>query len=49
MTKEVYDSLSEKERVMYNELTEFSKRLAERMGEVLELLQAILAEAHDPS
>lgn len=43
MTKELYDTLSEKERLMYDELSGFSKRLSERMEEVIELLKTIMA------
>lgn len=42
MTKEVYESLSPKEKMMYEELASFAKRLSDRMEEMTELLKAIV-------
>lgn len=46
MTKEVYESLSPKEKMMYEELAGFAKRLAERMDEMTLVLKAMLQEAN---
>lgn len=49
MTKELYDTLSYKEKMMYDELHAFSKRMADRMEEIVELLKTIIAVAdQDP-
>jgi hypothetical protein len=48
MTKEVYETLSPKEKLMYDEMHEFAKRFTERINEVCELLQAIIVMANDP-
>lgn len=45
MRKDIYDSLSDKERCMYDELAAFSKRLAERMEEIAGLLKKAIGEA----
>jgi hypothetical protein len=45
MNKDIYDSLSDKERCMYDELAAFSKRLAERMEDIKGLLDRIVKEA----
>lgn len=47
MNAEVYKDLSPKEKLMYDEMSGFAKRLSERMEEVIELLKTILAEAHE--
>lgn len=47
MTKEVYQTLSEKEKAMYDELVGFSRRLAERMEEVISLLKKAI-EGQEP-
>lgn len=47
MKKEIYDSLSAKEKTMYDELAAFAARLAERQEEIIDLLKTILAEAND--
>lgn len=49
MKKELYDQLSYKEKMMYDELYAFSKRLSDQMDEVVELLKTIIAVAdQDP-
>lgn len=45
MTPDQYNELSAKERLMYDELAAFSKRLALRMVEIVDLLKKILGEA----
>lgn len=47
MKKEIYDTLSEKERYMYDELESFARRLALRMDEMIFILKAILQEANE--
>lgn len=46
MRSERYDELTPKEKMMFDELAGFAKRLAERQEEIIELLKTILAEAH---
>lgn len=43
MNKEVYDTLTDKEKLMYDELHAFAKRYTERLDEVVDLLKSILA------
>jgi hypothetical protein len=43
MTKEVYDTLTPKEKLMYDELHAFAKRYTERLDEVVDLLKRILS------
>lgn len=47
MKKEIYDTLSEKERCMYDELESFARRLAVRLDEMTGILKAILSEANN--
>lgn len=46
MTKDIYETLTPKERLMYDELANFSKRLNDRMEELTEVLKNILKEAN---
>ncbi len=48
MKKELYDQLDYKEKMLYDEMHEFSKRLAERMDEIILLLKTIISSAEDP-
>lgn len=43
MTKEQYEQLDAKEKVMYDEMVAFGKRLSLRMEEIIDLLKGILA------
>jgi uncharacterized protein YukE len=45
MKSEIYATLTEKERMMYDEMVGFAKRLAERQEETNALLKKILEEA----
>lgn len=47
MTPEQYKALEPKEKAMYDELNAFSKRLTERMEEIIELLKRILSADAD--
>lgn len=49
MKKELYDSLTEKERMMYDELHSFSERLSLRIEEIVDLLKTLVAMADDPT
>ena len=46
MKKEIYESLTDKERCIYDELEGFARRLAVRMDEMTGILRAILDEAN---
>lgn len=47
MKKETYDTLSEKERLLYDELYAFSLRLTERMEELIRVLREAVGEANE--
>lgn len=46
MTKDIYETLTPKEKLMYDELAAFSKRLNDRMEELTQVLSNILKEAN---
>jgi hypothetical protein len=46
MKKDIYDTLTAKEKLMYDELSEFAVRLSDRQEEIIELLKTIIAEAN---
>lgn len=46
MNQEVYQSLTYKEKMMFDELVAFSRRLTDRMDEIKVLLQTILKQAN---
>lgn len=46
MKKEIYETLTKNEQIMYDEFSAFALRLAERQEEIIELLKTILAEAN---
>lgn len=49
MKKELYDQLTAKEKLMYDELSGFSNRLATRFDEVVMLLKALIEKVNlDP-
>lgn len=48
MKKDTYDSLTEKEKMMYDELSAFAQRMAERMEEQNELLKTLIAMVQEP-
>lgn len=46
MKKELYETLTGKEKMMYDELAAFAGRMAASQEEIIELLKTILAEAN---
>lgn len=45
MTKEVYDLLTTREKMLYDEFVQFSKTLQERIDALTQVTQALLTEA----
>lgn len=43
MTPEQYKALSDKEKLMYDEMAGFARRVSERMEEMIDLLKTIVA------
>lgn len=43
MKKEMYETLSRNEKLMYDELSSFAVRVTERLDETIELLKTIIA------
>lgn len=43
VTKDQYESLDEKNRLIYDEMSGFAKRLAQRMDEIIDLLKKIIS------
>lgn len=49
MNLETYKSLTSKEKLIYDELSEFAKRLTLRMEEVIKILKEATCPPHDSS
>lgn len=45
MTKDTYDTLTKNEKLLYDELAAFAKRLTERMEQLTEVMTKLLEEA----